>query len=65
MLGLEPGDVRLDAGLCPVPLQEAARPRAGIAEQRSVDELDGRRRALDVEEDGAGLLQRDAVRSGM
>ena len=35
-----------------------------IAEQRSVDEIDGCGGALDVQEDGADFRQRDAVRSG-
>jgi hypothetical protein len=30
-----------------------------------MDECDGRRRALDVQQDGACVGQRDAVRSGM
>ena len=65
MLGRESGDVGLDLGLCPMPFQEPTDPGAGIAEQRVMDELDRRRRALDVEEDGAQPFQRDAARRGM
>jgi hypothetical protein len=46
-------------------LQEAADLRARIAEQSLMDELDRRRRPLDVQEDGADLLQLEAVLSGM
>jgi hypothetical protein len=49
----------------PVPLEISAQPRARVAEQRVVDESDGRRRAFDIEEDGAGALQLDLARSGM
>jgi hypothetical protein len=40
-----------------MPLEELTHPLAGIAEQRLVDKLDRRRRALDVEQDGADVLQ--------
>ena len=40
-------------------------PGSRIAKQRFVDELDGCCRTLDVQQDGAGLGQRDAFRSGM
>ena len=46
-------------------LEKIPDPSPRIAEQRLMDECDGRRRALDVQEDGADALQRDAVRSGM
>ena len=65
VLGLESGDVGLDLGIIPMPLEKFTHPSARIAEQRSVDEFDGRRRALDVQKDGPDALQRDAVRSGM
>jgi hypothetical protein len=65
VLGLESCDVGADLGIIPVPLEKSPHPGAGIAEQRLVDELDGRRRALDVQEDCTDALQRDAVRNGM
>jgi hypothetical protein len=65
VLGLESRDVGPDLGIIPVSLEKSAHPGAGIAEQRLVDELDGCGRALDVQEDRANFLQRDAVRSGM
>ena len=65
MLGLETRDVGADLGIIPMLLEISIHPGPRIAEQRLVDEVDGRRRALDVQEDGADLRQRDAVRSGM
>jgi hypothetical protein len=65
VLGGESGDVGPDFGLMPMPLEKFPHPGAGIAEQRLVDELDGCGRAFDVQEDGAELLQLDAVRNGM
>ena len=65
MLGLESRDIGADFGIVPMPLEKSTHPGARIAEQRLVDEFDGRRRALDVQEDGADVLQLDAVRSGM
>jgi hypothetical protein len=65
VLFLEPGDVGPDRRIGPMPLEKAIYPVAGIAEQRLMDEVDGRRRPLDVQEDGAGVLQLDAVRCGM
>ena len=64
VLGLEPRDVGAELGIIPMPLEKSSHPGAGIAEQRLVDEFDGRRRALDVQEDGGDALQRDAVRCG-
>ena len=64
VLGPESRDVGTDLGIIPMPLEKSTHPGAGIAEQRLVDECDGRRRALDVQEDGADALQRDAVRRG-
>ena len=47
-------------------LEKIPDPGAGIAEQRLVDEVDGCGGALDIQEDGADLGQRDAVfRIGM
>jgi hypothetical protein len=48
-----------------MPLEKVPDPGPRIAEQRTVDEVDGRRRTLDVQQYGADLGQRDAVRSGM
>ena len=48
-----------------MPLEKLLDPGAGVAEERLVDEVDGGGGALDVQEDGADLRQRDAVRSGM
>jgi hypothetical protein len=49
-----------------VPLEKVAEAGARVAEQRFVDEIDGCSGALDVQEDGANLGQRDAVfRIGM
>jgi hypothetical protein len=45
--------------------EEFLHPRPRIRKQNVVDELDGRRRALDVQQDGADVPQLDAVRSGM
>ena len=65
MLGLELGDVGADLRIIPVLLQKSTYPGASKTKQRLVDEIDGRRRALDVQEDSADLRQRDAVRRGM
>ena len=46
-------------------LEKVLEPGPRIAEQLTVDEFDGCCRTLDVQEDGADLSQRDAVRSGM
>ena len=64
MLGLESCDVGPDLGIIPMPLEKVTHPGARIAEQRLVDEFDGRRRALDVQKDGADVLQLDAARCG-
>ena len=48
-----------------MPLEKSAHLGAREAEQRLVDEFDGRGRALDVQQDCADAFQRDAVRSGM
>ncbi len=46
-------------------LEKVLQPGPRETKQRCVDELDGRCRPLDVQEDGADLRQLDAVRSGM
>jgi hypothetical protein len=65
VLAPESRDVGPDVRVIPMPLEISAQPRARVAEQRVVDESDGRRRAFDIEEDGAGALQLDLARSGM
>ena len=65
VLGLQSRDVGPDLRLVPVLLQKSTDPGPSITEQRLVDEIDGRRRALDVQQDGADPLQRDAAPRGM
>jgi hypothetical protein len=65
VLGLESRDVGADLGITPVPLEKSAYPGARMTEQRFMDEFDGRRRALDVQEEGANLRQLDLARTGM
>ena len=65
MLRIEPSDIGLDLGILPMLLDKIPHPGAGITEQCLVDEVDGGGGALDVQQDGADLRQRDAVRSGM
>ena len=49
-----------------MPLEKVVEPGPRIAEQRLVDEVDGCGGALDIQQDGADLGQRDAVfRIGM
>jgi hypothetical protein len=64
-LGPESRDVGTDLGIVPMALEKPTHPGPRIAEQRSVDEVDGCGGALDVQQDGADLRQRDAVRNGM
>jgi hypothetical protein len=65
MLGSELRDVGLNVRVGFVALQKLLHARARVPKQRRVDELDGGRRTLDVQEDDADVLQLDAVRSGM
>ena len=65
MLRPEQGDVGRDGRVGRVAVQEFLHPGARIGEQRRVDEVDGRRRALDVQQDRADVRQRDAVPRGM
>jgi hypothetical protein len=66
VLRLQPRDIGPDLGVLPMPLEKIPDPRPRIAEERLVDEVDGCGRALDVQQDGADLGQRDAVfRTGM
>jgi hypothetical protein len=60
MLGPESRDICLDLRLVPLSLKEFTHPGTRIAEQRLVDKCDRRRRALDVEQDGADVLQLQA-----
>ena len=61
VLGLQPRDIGPDLGIIPVLLEEIPDPLPRIAEQRLVDEVDGCGGALDVQQDGADVGQRDAV----
>jgi hypothetical protein len=65
VLALESGDIGADLGTVPMPVEKPTHPLARVAEQSLVDELDGRRGSLNVQQDGAYLFQLDAVRSGM
>jgi hypothetical protein len=66
VLGLQPRDIGPDLGITPMLLEKFPDPVPRIAEQRLVDEVDGCSSALDVQQDGADLGQRDAVfRIGM
>jgi len=65
MLSVQPRDVGSDVGLGAVALEEFLHPCPRIGKQQLVDELDGRRRALDIQQDGADVLQLDTVLSGM
>ena len=65
MFGPELGDVGPDVRILPMPLEKVPEPGPRIAEQLTMDELDGRGGALDVQQDGADLGQRDVARSGM
>ena len=57
MLRAKQRDVGLDFRVGRMALQELLHARPRVGEQDVVDELDGRRRALDVQKDGA---QRDS-----
>ena len=62
---LESSDIRPDLGIIPMLPEEVPDPGPRIAKQRTVDEVDGCGRSLDVQQDGANFRQRDAVfRSG-
>ena len=65
MLGAQAGEVGADIRLSAVAREEFLHLRARKRKENVVDELDGRRRALDVQQDGADVPQLDAVRSGM
>ena len=65
MLGAQPREVGMDIRLGAVAREEFLHPCLRIRKKNVVDELDGRRRALDIQEDGADVLQLDTVRSGM
>jgi hypothetical protein len=45
--------------------EEFLHPCPRIRKKNVVDELDGRRRALDIQQDRADVAQLDSVRSGM
>jgi hypothetical protein len=65
VLGAEECDVGADFRIGGMSLEELPHPRPRAGEQRLMDECDRRRRALNVQQDGASVGQRDAVRSGM
>ena len=65
MLGAQPREVGLDCGLGAVAREELLHSRPRIRKEIVVDELDGRRRALDIQQDGADVVQFDTFRSGM
>jgi hypothetical protein len=65
MFRAQPREVGLDKRLGAVAREERLHSRPRIRKKTVVDELDGRRRALDVQQDGADVAQLDAVRSGM
>jgi len=65
VFGAQPHDVGVDIRIGAVAREEFLHPRPRKRKQSVVDELDGRRRALDIQQDGADVPQLDAVRSGM
>jgi hypothetical protein len=65
VLGPKSRNIGADLGISPVSPEKTAYPGTRIAEQCFMDEFDGCGRALDVQQDRADALQRDAVRSGM
>lgn len=65
MLGAQAREVGLDCRLGVVAREKLLHPRPRIRKEIVVDELDGRRRALDIQQDGADVAQFDTVRSGM
>jgi hypothetical protein len=65
VLGLELGDVGPDLGLIPMPFQVLRGVLPRVAEQRPVDEVDGRGGALDVQQDGSDPRQFALARTGM
>jgi hypothetical protein len=66
MLGGQSRDIGPDLGIVPVPLEKFPGPGPRIAKQGLMDEVDRGGGALDVQQDGADLRQRDAVfRIGM
>jgi hypothetical protein len=65
VLGPESGDVGHNVGIIPMSPEIPTHPGARVAEQCLMDEIDWRRRALDVQQDGAYVLQRDAAPRGM
>jgi hypothetical protein len=64
VLGAQPHEVGADVRRGAVAREEFLHPRPCIREKNVVDELDGRRCALDVQQDGADVAQLDTVRSG-
>ena len=65
VFGSQQREVGTDARIVGVLLEVVMHARAGVRKQDVMDELDGRRRALDVQQDRADVRQRDAVPRGM
>ena len=65
VLEVEEREVGADLRIGGMAFEELPHPRPRVGEQHLMDECDGRRRALDVQQDSARVGQRDAVRSGM
>ena len=65
MFGAQPREIGLDRRLGAMAREELLHLRPRIRKEIVVDELDGRRRALDIQQDGADVAQFDTVRSGM
>ena len=59
MFGSEARHVGPDLEVVPMAPEKLTHPGAGVAEQRFVDEFDGRGGALDVQEDRSDLPQLD------
>jgi hypothetical protein len=58
---LQPSDIGPDLGIAPVLLEKIPDPGPRVTEQRLMNEVDGCGGALDIQQDGADLRQRDAV----
>jgi hypothetical protein len=65
VLGAQPRKIGVDIRIGGVAREEFLHTRPRIRKQNGMDELDGRRRALDIQQDGADVPQLDTVRSGM
>ena len=61
VFGVQQREVGTDAGIVGVLLEVVMHARAGVGKQDVMDELDGRRRALDVQQDRANAGQRNGM----